>query len=213
VRVTTRLVLAIWVTALAVVASFAYLQVSDERQRLRQELERRASLLGEGLHDGVETALSRNSRPALERLLKRFGRSGQRLAVYDTKASLVALAPESFVPRPEVSTGNSKIGIIGYGTSHWGLIESRDQLRQEYNIETDYLRLRAYPFTREVHDFVKQHDRVYVVEQNRDAQMLTLLKLDLEPALITGLRSIAHIHGLPLDARSVTDELMTMEGK
>jgi len=119
----------------------------------------------------------------------------------------------SFVPRPEVSTGNSKIGIIGYGTSHWGLIESRDQLRQEYNIETDYLRLRAYPFTREVHDFVKQHDRVYVVEQNRDGQMLSLLKLDFEPALVTRLRSIAHIHGLPLDARSVTDELMTMEGK
>ena len=46
-----------------------------------------------------------------------------------------------------------------------------------------------------------------------DAQMLALLKLDLEPALITRLRSIAHIHGLPLDARSVTDELMTMEGK
>src|SRR5882757_5657814 len=119
----------------------------------------------------------------------------------------------SFVPRPEVSTGNSKIGIIGYGTSHWGLIESRDQLRQEYNIETDYLRLRAYPFTREVHDFVKQHERVYVVEQNRDAQMLSLLKLDLEAALHSRLRSIAHIHGLPLDARSVTDELMTMEGK
>ena len=119
----------------------------------------------------------------------------------------------SFVPRPEVSTGNSKIGIIGYGTSHWALIESRDQLRQEYNIETDYLRLRAYPFTREVHDFVKQHDRVYLVEQNRDAQMLSLLKLDLDPAVLTRLRSIAHIHGLPLDARSVTDELMTMEGK
>src|SRR5713101_2249990 len=119
----------------------------------------------------------------------------------------------SFVPRPEVSTGKSKIGIIGYGTSHWGLIESRDQLRQEYDIETDYLRLRAYPFTREVHDFVKQHERVYVVEQNRDAQMLSLLKLDVEPALITRLRSIAHIHGLPLDARSVTDELMSMEGK
>jgi 2-oxoglutarate ferredoxin oxidoreductase subunit alpha len=119
----------------------------------------------------------------------------------------------SFVPRPEVDAGKSKIGIIGYGTSHWGLIEARDQLRQEYNIETDYLRLRAYPFTREVHDFVKQHEVVYVVEQNRDAQMLTLLKMDLEAALHTRLRSIAHIHGLPLDARSVTDELMTMEGK
>ncbi|MGC2184974.1 MAG: 2-oxoacid:acceptor oxidoreductase subunit alpha [Terriglobales bacterium] len=119
----------------------------------------------------------------------------------------------SFVPRPEVDTGKSKIGFIGYGTSHWGLIEARDQLRQEYNIETDYLRLRAYPFTREVHDFVKQHERVYVVEQNRDAQMLTLLKMDLEAALHPRLRGIAHIHGLPLDARSVTDELMTMEGK
>ena len=119
----------------------------------------------------------------------------------------------SFVPRPEVSTGNSKIGIIAYGTSHWAITESRDQLRKEYGIETDYLRLKAYPFTREVHDFVRQHDRVYLVEQNRDAQMLSLLKLDVEPTLVSRLRSIAHIHGLPLDARSVTDELMTMEGK
>jgi 2-oxoglutarate ferredoxin oxidoreductase subunit alpha len=120
----------------------------------------------------------------------------------------------SFVPRPElVATGKAKIGFIAYGTSHWAMLEARDQLRNEYQVETDYLRLRAYPFTREVHDFVKQHDRVYVVEQNRDAQMLSLLKLDLEPSLVTRLRSIAHIHGLPLDARSVTDELMTMEGK
>jgi len=52
-----------------------------------------------------------------------------------------------------------------------------------------------------------------VVEQNRDAQMLSLLKLDIRPELATRLRSIAHIHGLPLDARSVTDEIMTMEGK
>jgi len=128
-------------------------------------------------------------------------------------------AARSFVPRPEIVKGNGagaekvKIGIIGYGTSHWGIMESRDQLRQEYNLETDYLRLRAYPFTREVHDFVAQHDRVYVVEQNRDAQMLSLLKLDLKPEMITRLRSMAHINGLPLDARSVTDELTMMEGK
>jgi 2-oxoglutarate/2-oxoacid ferredoxin oxidoreductase subunit alpha len=120
----------------------------------------------------------------------------------------------SFVPRPEILKGaNAKIGIIAYGTSHWGIIESRDQLRNEYAIETDYLRLRAYPFTREVHEFIEQHDRVYVVEQNRDAQMLSLLKLDLKPELIARLRSISHLDGLPLDARSVTDELSTMEGK
>ena len=125
----------------------------------------------------------------------------------------------SFVPRPEILRGDkaasskANIGIIAYGTSHWGIIESRDQLRNEYAIETDYLRLRAYPFTREVHEFIEQHERVYVVEQNRDAQMLALLRLDLKPELITRLRSIAHLDGLPLDARSVTDELSTMEGK
>jgi 2-oxoglutarate ferredoxin oxidoreductase subunit alpha len=121
----------------------------------------------------------------------------------------------SLVPRPEiVQDGKSnKIGIIAYGTSHWAILESRDQLRKEYKIEADYLRLKAFPFTREVHDFIEQHERVYVVEQNRDAQMLSLLKLDVRPDLVTRLRSIAHIHGLPLDARSVTDELMTMEGK
>jgi 2-oxoglutarate ferredoxin oxidoreductase subunit alpha len=124
----------------------------------------------------------------------------------------------SFVPRPEITKGDTakgpvKIGIIGYGTSHWGITESRDQLREEYGIETDYLRLRAYPFTREVHEFIAQHERVYVVEQNRDAQMLSLLKLDAKPELITRFRSMAHITGLPLDARSITDELTTMEGK
>jgi len=43
--------------------------------------------------------------------------------------------------------------------------------------------------------------------------MLSLLKLDIRPELVTRLRSIAHVHGLPLDARSVTDELSSMEGK
>ncbi|HWY02532.1 MAG TPA: 2-oxoacid:acceptor oxidoreductase subunit alpha [Candidatus Acidoferrum sp.] len=125
----------------------------------------------------------------------------------------------SFVPRPEITKGNNlggkkiSIGIVGFGTSHWGITESRDQLRDEYSIETDYLRLRSYPFTREVHEFIEQHDRIYVVEQNRDAQMLTLLKLDLKPELTPRLRSIAHITGLPLDARSITDELTSMEGK
>jgi 2-oxoglutarate/2-oxoacid ferredoxin oxidoreductase subunit alpha len=120
----------------------------------------------------------------------------------------------SFVPRPVLTKGKAaKIGVIGYGTSHWGITESIDQLRDEYHVEIDYLRLRAYPFTREVHEFIEQHETIYVVEQNRDAQMATLLKLDLKPELITRLRSIAHITGLPLDARSITDELTSMEGK
>ncbi|MFY9674478.1 MAG: 2-oxoacid:acceptor oxidoreductase subunit alpha [Terriglobales bacterium] len=118
------------------------------------------------------------------------------------------------VPRPELmGSGKEKVGIIAYGTSHYALVEARDQLRNEHRLETDYLRLRAYPFTREVHDFIANHDRTYVVEQNRDGQMASLLKLDIKAELTPRLRSICHIHGLPIDARSVTDELMMMEGK
>jgi 2-oxoglutarate ferredoxin oxidoreductase subunit alpha len=50
------------------------------------------------------------------------------------------------------------------------------------------------------------------VEQNRDAQMLSLLKLDLAASEVTKLRSVRHFNGLPLDARSVTDEIVTQEG-
>jgi 2-oxoglutarate ferredoxin oxidoreductase subunit alpha len=125
----------------------------------------------------------------------------------------------SAVPRPEVTNsdgqggGKAKVGIIAYGTSHWAIIESRDQLVSEHKLRTDYLRVRAYPFTREVHDFIANHERIYVIEQNRDGQMASLLKLDIKAELTPRLRSICHIHGLPLDARSVTDELMMMEGK
>jgi 2-oxoglutarate/2-oxoacid ferredoxin oxidoreductase subunit alpha len=119
----------------------------------------------------------------------------------------------SLVPRPEVvQTGNSKIGFIAFGTSDFATRESRDQLKKEYGLDADYLRLRAYPFSREVHDFVASHERVYVIEQNRDAQMLSLLKLDLPAEEIVKLRSIRHFNGLPIDARSVTDELVTQEG-
>jgi 2-oxoglutarate/2-oxoacid ferredoxin oxidoreductase subunit alpha len=119
----------------------------------------------------------------------------------------------SLVPRPEVvQTGKSKIGLIAFGTSDFATRESRDQLGKEYGLDTDYLRLRAYPFSREVHEFVASHERVYVIEQNRDAQMLSLLKLDLPAGDIVKLRSIRHFNGLPIDARSVTDDLVTQEG-
>ena len=119
----------------------------------------------------------------------------------------------TLVPRPEVvQTGKSKFGLIAFGSSDFATRESRDQLSQEYGLDTDYLRLRAYPFSREVHEFVASHDRVYVIEQNRDAQMLSLLKLDLQAEGIVKLRSIRHFNGLPIDARSVTDDLVTQEG-
>jgi 2-oxoglutarate ferredoxin oxidoreductase subunit alpha len=119
----------------------------------------------------------------------------------------------TLVPHPiVVQTGKSKIGIIAFGTSDFAVLESRDQIKKEYGVETDYLRIRAFPFTSEVHEFVASHDRVYIVEQNRDAQMMSLLKLDLPAEDAVKLRSIRHFNGLPIDARSVTDEFVLQEG-
>lgn len=118
----------------------------------------------------------------------------------------------TLVPGPiETSDAGATIGIMAFGSSHWTIIETRDQLREEAALPTAYLRLRAYPFSDAVADFIRRHDRVYVVEQNRDAQMLSLLKMDLDPALLTRLRSVLHYNGLPIDARSVTSSILAQE--
>jgi len=117
------------------------------------------------------------------------------------------------VPAPvTVQDGKSRVGILAYGTTDFAITESRDQLLKEYGVETDYLRVRAYPFHKAIEEFVASHDRVYIVEQNRDAQMLSLLKLDLRVSELTKLRSIRHYNGLPIDARTVTDEFILQEG-
>jgi 2-oxoglutarate ferredoxin oxidoreductase subunit alpha len=118
----------------------------------------------------------------------------------------------TLVPAPVIKqTGKSKIGLIAFGTSDFAVLESRDQLKKEFGIETDYLRIRAFPFSSEIHDFIASHERVYIIEQNRDAQMLSLLKLDLPAGQTTKLRSIRHFNGLPIDARSVTEALIQQE--
>ena len=118
----------------------------------------------------------------------------------------------TLVPSPVVQdAGGAAVGIIAYGSSHWAVEESRDQLRDEAALPTSYLRLRAYPFTPAVEEFIRRHDRVYVVEQNRDAQMLSLLRMDLDPAIAARLRSVLHYNGLPIDARSITDAIVNSE--
>jgi 2-oxoglutarate ferredoxin oxidoreductase subunit alpha len=117
------------------------------------------------------------------------------------------------VPRPEVDiVKGAQIGVIGYGTSHWAITESRDQLREETDVKTSYYRLRAYPFTDDLVKFIDAHERIYVIEQNRDAQLLELMRLDLSPERLSKLRSVLHYNGLPIDARSVTDNVLAQEG-
>ena len=119
---------------------------------------------------------------------------------------------KQYVPQPVIDENpNAQVGIIAYGSSHWAVIETRDQLAQEAGVETAYLRIRAYPLTDSIADFIKRHDRVYVVEQNRDGQMFSLMRMEMDPALSAKLRSVRHFNGLPIDARSVTDGILAQE--
>jgi 2-oxoglutarate ferredoxin oxidoreductase subunit alpha len=119
----------------------------------------------------------------------------------------------TLVPKPYVEVNpKAKIGLINYGTSRYATRESRDQLKEEMNVETSYFRLYAYPFTEALSKFVDAHERIYVVEQNRDAQLLQLMKLELTPEQCKKLRSVLHYNGLPIDARSISDDVLAQEG-
>jgi len=117
------------------------------------------------------------------------------------------------VPVPVmVRDAGSKIGFLAFGSTDCALTESLDQIRKRYSVEADYMRIRAWPFAQAIHDFVAAHERIYVVEQNRDAQLASLLKLDLPAEQVVKLRSILHYNGLPVDAESITEELARQEG-
>ncbi len=119
---------------------------------------------------------------------------------------------KTLVPAPIVEdVAGAEVGIIAYGTSHWAVEESRDQLARETGLKTSYMRLRAYPFGAAVEAFIRRFDRVYIVEQNRDAQMQSLLKIDLPAELAARYRSVLHYNGLPIDARSITDAIVAQE--
>ena len=104
----------------------------------------------------------------------------------------------------------AEIGLIAFGSTHWAVVECRDQLRKEQEIKTAYLRIRAIPFSDEIERFVKRMKRVYVVEQNRDGQMCDLVRLAVRRDC-NRVRSVRHYNGLPIDARTVTDEILTQE--
>jgi 2-oxoglutarate ferredoxin oxidoreductase subunit alpha len=118
---------------------------------------------------------------------------------------------KQYVPKPVVDTRDgTRIGFIAYGTTDFALEESRHQLRTEKGVETSYFRLRALPFTDELHAFIAAHDRVYVVEQNRDGQMADMIRLEVGKAQ-EKVRKILHYTGLPCDARTITDAVLKME--
>jgi 2-oxoglutarate ferredoxin oxidoreductase subunit alpha len=107
----------------------------------------------------------------------------------------------------------ARIGIVSAGTSRYAMEESRDQLSREAGLPASWMRLTAYPFPPELEAFIEQHERVYVIDQNRDAQLAGLMRLDLPAHLLEKLRSVRYYGGLPLDARTVTEQILAQEAQ
>ena len=117
------------------------------------------------------------------------------LVKWETAKTLVPDAVLSKAGRP------TRLGIVAYGSSDGAVIEARDRLAEQ-GIHADYLRIRAFPFTREVENFLQEHDTVFVVEQNRDAQMKALLMLEYND-IADRLVSILHYNGMPIPSECV----------
>jgi 2-oxoglutarate/2-oxoacid ferredoxin oxidoreductase subunit alpha len=115
-----------------------------------------------------------------------------------------------YVPQPIVEESGNKVAILAYGTTHHAVVEARDLLRAE-GLEVDYLRVRALPLAAEIAAFIGRHERVYVVEQNRDGQLYGILRTELREDLIAKLHSIRHFNGVPIDAHAILDPLFEAE--
>ena len=115
------------------------------------------------------------------------------------------------LPQPVIdeSTG-SRVGLVAFGSTHAAVVEARQALEAAKR-PVDYLRVRALPLSAEVVEFVSRHDRVYVVEQNRDGQVFDLIRLELPPALGSRLHSIRHYDGQPIPADAIIEPLLESE--
>lgn len=103
---------------------------------------------------------------------------------------------KTLVPEPDIDLQTQELGLIAYGTTDSVIKEIRDHLLQN-GIKTSYLRIKAYPFSKSVGEFIAQHRRVLVLEQNRDGQMRLLLSQEY-PEHAGRLRSVVNYDGWPV---------------
>ena len=113
----------------------------------------------------------------------------------------------NLLPRPVLKPAAkpARVGVIHYGSTAQAMDEAQALLARD-GLHVDTLRIRAFPLALEIAEFVREHEQVFVVEQNRDAQMRTLMTTDLElaPAQLT---SILHFGGMPITARFIVGEI------
>jgi 2-oxoglutarate ferredoxin oxidoreductase subunit alpha len=113
----------------------------------------------------------------------------------------------TLVPEPEIKFSKfNKSAILSLGSCDGAVKEALVQL-EDKNVGLNYCRVKAFPFSESVRDFIDKHDCVYVVEQNRDAQLRSLLILDIE-APQEKLVSLLHYDGMPIGADFVVNRVL-----
>ncbi len=114
---------------------------------------------------------------------------------------------KQLVPQPILTHKGkkTKLGVIFYGSTSPAMSEAMETLDEE-NVHVDTLRIRAFPFSQVVTDFIDAHDQIFVVEQNRDGQLRTLLvaELNIDPAKLI---AVLHYDGTPITARFIVKEI------
>jgi len=116
----------------------------------------------------------------------------------------------SVMPQPEiVNVEGADIGVIAFGSTDPAVREAIDYLGDD-GLAVDYLRLRALPIVDAVKEFVRNHERVYVVEMNRDGQLHQIISLE-APEGVTKLISLTHNDGLPLTADWIKGAILNEE--
>jgi len=111
------------------------------------------------------------------------------------------------VPQPEVAYSKfNNAAILTVGSGNGACREALDRLGNQ-NIGLNYCRVKAFPFSKSVKEFIDKHEVVYVVEQNRDAQLraLLILELDVPPDKLVPL---LHYNGIPMNANFVVDKIL-----
>jgi len=119
----------------------------------------------------------------------------------------------TMVPKPAVSNmKGSELGIIAFGSTEAAVREARDIMKKKKGLKSDFLRLRALPCTKEVFNFIQKHERIYIVEANRDSQLRQILSAVM-PDQARKFRPAAHNDGLPLTANWIQDAILSQEEK
>lgn len=115
------------------------------------------------------------------------------------------------LPAPILHTmEKADFGILAYGSSDLATAEASFLLGQKHGLGGEYMRLRALPAHPSVREFIEKHPRVYLVDQNRDAQVASILRAEW-PEVAGKIRSILHYDGTAIDAQSIVDQIMAQE--